>query len=297
MREINARAEERAGLLSGALQVREAVNFVTGAEADFARAADNRGSVLKTWRLSAPDEPRVAFLARVRAEATELRAARLVIGGVPQLDELKELIPPKERGKLEFLTLRDAIAMPDGRLHPGQIEALHVIQANRFTAIRAGRRFGKSSLAAALAADVALLGGVAGLFCPTYKLASPLFDILVMALAPLIASSNRAFGELRLSGGGAIDVWTLEHPRAGRGRRYSLCVIDEAAFGGPELTGIWNASIRPTLADTQGPAIVCSTPAGSRRTTSFGSFVTKRATASPSSRPRRARIRSFRASR
>jgi len=35
-----------------------------------------------------------------------------------------------------------------------------------FVALRAGRRFGKSSLAAALAVGVALLGGMAGLFAP-----------------------------------------------------------------------------------------------------------------------------------
>jgi hypothetical protein len=86
--------------------------------------------------------------------------------------------------------------------------------------------------------------------------------MLTMALAPLIASSNRSFGELRLVGGGGVDVWTLEHPRAGRGRRYNLCVVDEAAFGAPDLTTIWNASIRPTLADVMGPAIVASTPNG-----------------------------------
>jgi hypothetical protein len=107
-----------------------------------------------------------------------------------------------------------------------------------------------------------MLGGAAGLFAPTYKLASPLFDMLVLTLGPLISSSNRSFGELRLAGGGGVDVWTLEHPRAGRGRRYALVVIDEAAFGGPDLTTIWDASIRPTLADTMGSAIACSTPAG-----------------------------------
>jgi hypothetical protein len=109
---------------------------------------------------------------------------------------------------------------------------------------------------------VALLYGVAGLFAPIYKLASPLFDVLIAALAPVVASSNRSFGELRVIGGGGVDVWSLERPRAGRGRRYNLCVLDEAAFGEPDLTTAWAASIRPTLADTRGPAIVASTPSG-----------------------------------
>jgi hypothetical protein len=161
------------------------------------------------------------------------------------------------------------ITMPDGALHPGQIDALRVIQTNRFTVIRAGRRFGKSGLGASLAADVALLGGLAGLFAPIFKLASPLFDVLAMALAPVIATSNRSSGELRLIGGGGCDVWSLERPRAGRGRRYAIAIIDEAAFGEPDLTMAWNASIRPTLADTEGPAVICSTPSGISETNFF----------------------------
>jgi hypothetical protein len=259
MREINARAEQSAGAQSSVMQIREAADFVTGAEAGFARAADRRGSVLETWR-QAPDEPRGAFLERARAEAADLHAARLLVGGVPRLED--ENVGDGAQMPRPASLSRETIIMPDGALHAGQIAALKVIQANRFSALCAGRRFGKSSLAAALAADVALLGGMAGLFAPIYKLSSPLFDILAMALAPLIASSNRSFGELRLVGGGGIDIWTLEHPRAGRGRRYDLVVLDEAAFAGPDLTTIWSASIRPTLADTMGPAIVASTPSG-----------------------------------
>jgi hypothetical protein len=233
----------------------EAADFATGGWADFARAADGRGSVISAWRIG-PGEERPGFLERVRGAARECGARRLVVGGVPDLGGQPNPTPADRP------VPHTVIAMPDGALHPGQIEALRVIQSNRFVALRCGRRFGKSSLAAALAADVALLGGMAGLFAPIFKLSSPLFDILAMALAPAIASSNRSFGELRLMGGGGVDVWSLEHPRAGRGRRYNLAVIDECAHGTPEMTGTWNASIRPTLADTEGPAIVASTPNG-----------------------------------
>jgi hypothetical protein len=129
-----------------------------------------------------------------------LGAARLVIGGVPDLADqptVSSAIRPPPRG---------AVAMPDGALHAGQIDALRGIQANRFAVLCAGRRFGKSSLSAALAADTAMLGGTAGLFAPIYKLAAPLFDILARALAPLLATSNRSIGELRLEGGGGVDI-------------------------------------------------------------------------------------------
>jgi hypothetical protein len=237
------------------LQTIEAVDFVTNGEADFARAADRRGIVIAEWR-AGPDEEHADFIARAMRRAKAQGAARLVIGGIVQLPvgpiELKAIRPPP----------RGAVAMPDGALHVGQIEALRIIQRNRFVALRAGRRFGKSSLAAALAADVALLGGTAGLFAPIYKLAAPLFDVLARSLAPVLATSNRSIGELRLIGGGGADVWNLERDRAGRGRSYRLVIIDEAAFGDDHLATAWGASIRPTLADTRGAAIVASTPCG-----------------------------------
>jgi hypothetical protein len=241
--------------ISSDLLVVEATDFVTGGRANFARAADMRGSVLAAWKRE-PGEERGQFLERADREARERGARRLLIGGVPNLVDHVASEPVGQQLPHSVITL------PDGALHPGQIEALRVIQANRFVAIRAGRRFGKSSLCSALSADIALLGGMAGLFAPIYKLASPLFDTLAATLAPVIATSNRSFGELRLVGGGGCDVWSLEHSRAGRGRRYGLCVIDEASFGTPELTSTWNASIRPTLADSMGSAIVASTPAG-----------------------------------
>jgi hypothetical protein len=262
MRRLNAKLErqiaQRAAFKLGVaaeIQTIEAADFVTGGEASFARAADRRGAVIGRWQ-AGDDEPRAEFLARAKQGAKALNAARLVIGGIPDL-----AASPKP-GVIRPAPPR-AIVMPDGALHAGQIEALRVIQTNRFAALRAGRRFGKSSLAAALAADVAMPGGTAGLFAPIYRLAAPLFDILVTALAPVTASSNRSLGELRLVGGGGCDIWNLEHhARAGRGRRYSLVIVDEAAFTKLDMMTAWSASIRPTLADTRGAAIVASTPAG-----------------------------------
>jgi hypothetical protein len=233
----------------------EAVDFTTNGLATFARGAGRRGTVLATWQQD-PDEPREQFLFRAHEGARQCGAARLLVGGIPDLQGRSDPVPTDRPAP------RSVISMPDGALHAGQVEALRIIQANRFTALRAGRRFGKSSLAATLAVDTAMLGGMAGIFAPIFKLASPLFDVLAAALAPAVASSNRSFGELRLVGGGGVDVWSLEHPRAGRGRRYNLVVVDEAAFGTPDLTTAWNASIRPTLADVEGPAIVASTPSG-----------------------------------
>jgi hypothetical protein len=64
-------------------------------------------------------------------------------------------------------------------------------------------------------------------------------------------------------------VWSLERPNAGRGQHYRVVIVDEAAHGGSELAQIWAAAMRPTLADTQGPAIFASTPFGVDETNLF----------------------------
>jgi hypothetical protein len=262
-REIAVRAALRS--LDPALtpdpQVIEATDFVTGGEADFARAANRRGEVIAAWQ-TGPDEARAEFIARAKRGAKGQGAVRLVVGGVPDLATHSWSAPIRPAS-------RASISLPDGALHRGQIEALRLIQANRFTALRAGRRWGKSSLAAALASDVALCGGMSALFAPIYKLSSPLFNALATTLAPITATSNRSLGELRLVGGGGADVWNLERQRAGRGRSYRLAIIDEAAFGDDELPTTWAASIRPTLADTRGSAIIASTPHGIDETNFF----------------------------
>jgi hypothetical protein len=80
--------------------------------------------------------------------------------------------------------------------------------------------------------------------------------------APIGASANRSAGVVQVPGGGSVDTWTLDRALAGRGRRYHLAIIDEAAFGGADLIDIWRASVQPTLLDYRGKAVVASTPHG-----------------------------------
>jgi hypothetical protein len=263
MRKLNARLERQRAALPQLvpkreleLQVLEAADFVTGGEAGFSRAANAKGAVIASWQIG-DDEPYADFVVRSKSGAKALDAHRLVIGGLPnlaQFEDQRAIRPPP----------RWAIRLPDGGLHVGQIEALKVVQANRFTALRCGRRFGKTSLAAAIAADAALLGGNAGLYAPIFRLCTPLFDILASTLAPALKFSNRSSGELMLAGGGAAKVWSLDNAASGsgRGNRYTVVIIDEGAHGKPELMERWLAAMRPCLADTQGPAIVASTPCG-----------------------------------
>jgi hypothetical protein len=126
---------------------------------------------------------------------------------------------------------RGAVTLPDIPPHPSQRDALELIGANRRVALVAGRRWGKTTTLAMLAIDAALSGRSVGVFSPTYKFLGPLVEPIVAALRPLPgASINRMRGEIRLEGGGAIDLWSLDYTeRAGRGRRYHLALIDEAA--------------------------------------------------------------------
>ena len=130
--------------------------------------------------------------------------------------------------------------------------------------LRAGRRWGKSSLLVAIAIDEALRGRPVGVFSPFYKTAAPLFDALAYALAPLIVSRHRGQGELVLVTGSHIDVWTLEASTiVARGRKYACALIDEAAHVKANMAILWKASISPTLIDiADSHAVAASTPWG-----------------------------------
>jgi hypothetical protein len=242
------------------LTIHTAIDFVTGSPTpDFARLADQNGEVFALIERQS-GESYGAFRRIARAAAEARGATKLVFGGLhPRLVDNAALgRPPSPARGLS----RDAIHPPDGPLHSGEIEAAIVAQAHRFTAWRCGRRFGKSSALVALAIDAALCGQAVGYFAPAYKLSAPTFKALKFALAPVIASVNASSGLIEIEGGGSIEIWTLEHPYAGRSRKYHLVEIDEAAFGRADLAEVYQSAIAPTLLDFKGRAIVASTPHG-----------------------------------
>jgi hypothetical protein len=119
---------------------------------------------------------------------------------------------------------------------------------------KCGRRFGKTSTLVALAIDAALCGQAVGYFAPAYKLSAPTFKALKFALAPIIARVNASSGLIEIEGGGSVEIWSLEHPYAGRSRKYHLVEIDEAAFGRNDLVEVYQSAIAPTLLDYRGRA-------------------------------------------
>ena len=95
-------------------------------------------------------------------------------------------------------------------------------------------------------------------------------------IRPILDTSSKTSGVMRMTNGGRLDFWTLENQIAGRGRRYHRIVIDEAAFtkdGDNKVDGsmmqLWETAIKPTLYDFGGEALVCSNSAGKNSETFF----------------------------
>jgi hypothetical protein len=254
MRDLNRKAERARSLELG---VMTATDFARGGPPGFAYAYDRRGARLGAWGRDLGEEFTV-FRDRVRAAAGEIPdAARLVFGGLPEVTDVPGVAWPGHAPAF-------AVKLADPVLHPSQLEALRLIQANRRVALRAGRRWGKSTILIAIAVSDALAGKIVGVFAPTYKLLSPLFGAIALALAGVPGVSvNRSLGEIRLPHGGQVDGWSLDHTgRAGRGRKYHRVLIDEAAFGGDELVDTFAAAVVPATLDYRGSIVEASTPNG-----------------------------------
>ena len=156
-----------------------------------------------------------------------------------------------------------------GPLHAGQMAAYRSLLGHRFMALRCGRRFGKTDLAKAWITQGVLQGEECAWFAPQHMLASEVYADLARKLAPLLDAGSKGDGIMRFATGGRLDFWSLENPLAGRSRGYRRVVIDEAAFAKDSdimavgsMMEIWERSIKPTLYDYGGKALVCSNAAG-----------------------------------
>lgn len=143
--------------------------------------------------------------------------------------------------------------------HPSQ---MHLIETERrFNIACMGRRFGKTALAIDRATEAVINGKPVGWFAPQYKLLDEAWREARRLWKNEITRQDSQQHRLELMTGGSVDFWTLDTPDAGRGRKYALVIIDEAAMA-RNLEEAWTAAIRPTLADLQGKAWFLSTPKG-----------------------------------
>jgi len=160
--------------------------------------------------------------------------------------------------------------MPDATLarvrlpifHAAQIKLRWIMRYNRYVAGRCGRRWGKNVLGEATAADDASHGRLVGWFAPENKRLSESYNVIRDLLEPIIKSSDKTHGIIRTITGGAVEFWSLEDENAGRSRKYHRVILDEIAFCKPKAIDIWTRSIKPTLLDYSGRALMMSNTNG-----------------------------------
>lgn len=152
-----------------------------------------------------------------------------------------------------------AIRLELPALHSGQLKIVN--EARRFNCLRAGRRFGKSTLGRHLLIHEALKGAPASAawIAPRYKTLANQWREITDILRPVTAFKSEEEKHIRLVNGGEIDFWSADAGIPGEGRRYSLIVFDEAAAIGTDLERLWTRSLRPTLSDMRGRAFFLST--------------------------------------
>ncbi len=148
------------------------------------------------------------------------------------------------------------------KLHPAQ-QAVFDSPA-RFKVMVAGRRFGKSRLAATIALGALLRGRSVWWIAPTYDISRRVgWRMVSSALRPLLSAGygegNKTDLLIELAGGGRFQCKSADRPEKLVGEGLDLVVFDEAGII-QELA--WLESVRPALADRRGQAVFIGTPKG-----------------------------------
>jgi len=173
--------------------------------------------------------------------------------------------------------------------HPAQKEIYE--SPARFKVVAAGRRFGKSYLAAMLmlmygsqTEHVGLSGKVYDVSMkpiyyvgPTFEQAKRIMWDLIQSLGgPMITKTHENSATITLINGRKIIIKGADDPNSLRGLGYHFVVMDEYAFMKPE---VWSKIVRPALTDVEGHALFIGTPEGENHF--FDLFVEARTTGLP----------------
>lgn len=160
----------------------------------------------------------------------------------------------------------------DITLHARQAEVFH--DPTRFKVVAAGRRFGKSFLAAATlfiegaktkkvrsdGVEVDLSLEEVYYVAPTFEQGKKIMWPLLKKIGQsLIAQKYENTGELVLVNGRRLSLKGADRPDSLRGVGLSYVVLDEYAFMKEE---VWELIILPALARTEGGALFIGTPDG-----------------------------------
>ncbi len=148
----------------------------------------------------------------------------------------------------------------DLSLLPPHINQAKILrEAKRFNVLKCGRRFGKTQLTEELITDKIIDGPPVAYYAPTYKDLYNVWNRIKHLLQPITISKDETVKQLKVLGGGTLDMWSMEDPDSGRGRKYARVIIDEAEKA-RHLKQAWQATIRATLADYKGDCWFLSTP-------------------------------------
>jgi hypothetical protein len=156
--------------------------------------------------------------------------------------------------------MSDALYLP--RLRPDQWRiASHPAKVK---VISMGRRWGKTTMAGAIALACANDGGRVAWVVPTYKNARPVWRWVEASVGPLLKGgavvANRTDRAVEFPAtGGYLGVYSADSDVGLRGEAFHLAVLEEAARISERT---WNEVVMPTLADYAGDAILISTPMG-----------------------------------
>ena len=132
----------------------------------------------------------------------------------------------------------------------------------RFKVVAAGRRTGKSRLAAYLLLVSALQTNRGNIFyvAPTQGQARDIMWNLLLELGnDVIASSHVNNMQIKLANGTMISLKGADRPDTMRGNSLAYLVMDEFADMKPET---WELVLRPALTDLKGQALFIGTPVG-----------------------------------
>lgn len=146
-------------------------------------------------------------------------------------------------------------------VHSGQKEVMHF--KSRFKVIVAGRRWGKSKLAAVslVQAAASRAKSLVWYVAPTYGMCKSIMwpDLIEIIPKKWIRKSNETIQFIELVNGSRIELKGCDKPDSLRGVGLHFLVIDEAQDIKKET---WTTVLRPTLSDKQGGALIIGTPKG-----------------------------------
>ena len=145
-------------------------------------------------------------------------------------------------------------------LLPWQQEVMNATE--RFKVVAAGRRCGKSRLAAWMLIINALQSKSGHVFyvAPTQGQARDIMWGVLLELAhPVVSSSHVNNMQIKLINGATISLKGADRPDTMRGVSLKFLVMDEYADMKPS---VWEEVLRPALADQKGHALFIGTPKG-----------------------------------